>query len=262
MKRLALLLLALPSVAAAHDFWIEPSTFRPAAKSSVEIRLRVGEHYLGDPVPRRPASQLVRFDAYTSSGIIRTSGAEGDEPAGSVIVPRSGLTLVAYESKPAFVELTEAKLDQYLREEGLESVREMRKRSAFAREPWREIYARCAKSLLSTGLGSASGFNKPVGMPLELIPEKNPYALGAGTTLPVRLLYRGKGLPDALVVAVSKAQPDQRVAARSDKEGRVRLKLDPAGEWLIKAVHIVPAPTGARGRWESLWASLTFELPQ
>jgi len=37
--------------------------------------------------------------------------------------------------------------------------------------------------------------------------------------------------------------------------------LDRPGLWLIKAVHMVPAPEGSGAEWESLWASLTFELP-
>jgi hypothetical protein len=30
--------------------------------------------------------------------------------------------------------------------------------------------------------------------------------------------------------------------------------------WLIKAVHMVPAPAGARADWASFWASLTFDM--
>jgi hypothetical protein len=30
--------------------------------------------------------------------------------------------------------------------------------------------------------------------------------------------------------------------------------------WLIKAVHMIPAPSGANADWESFWASVTFEL--
>lgn len=261
MKRLTLMfLLLLPSAAAAHDFWIEPSTFRPPAKTSVAVRLRVGEHYLGDPVPRKPAAQLIRFDAHAAGGTIQVTGAEGSEPAGSVAVPKGGLTLISYESKPAYVELNEDKLEQYYREEGLEFVRDMRKRSPFAREPWRELFSRCAKSLLMTGSASASGFDHRVGMRLELIPVKNPYANRAGIKLPVRLLYLGKPLAGALVVGIPKSHPDRKVSARSDAAGRVTLKLDQGGEWLIKAVHIAPAPAGARGQWESFWASLTFDL--
>lgn len=39
---IAVMLLSLPM--AAHDFWIEPSTFTPALNSVVNLRLRVGEH--------------------------------------------------------------------------------------------------------------------------------------------------------------------------------------------------------------------------
>jgi hypothetical protein len=29
--------------------------------------------------------------------------------------------------------------------------------------------------------------------------------------------------------------------------------------WLIKAVHMIPAPAGTNAEWQSYWASLTFE---
>ena len=43
--------------------------------------------------------------------------------------------------------------------------------------------------------------------------------------------------------------------------GRVRLRLPSHGRWLIKAVHMVPAGDAAQADWQSLWASLTFEIP-
>jgi uncharacterized GH25 family protein len=257
---LALTFLAFPLVASAHDFWLEPSTFRPVKGSAVTLRLRVGERFLGDPVPR--GFDLVRFEAGTSRGVVAVGGEAGDDPAGAIPVAADGLVLVAYQSKPSYVQLTEEKVRQYLREEGLERIHEVRAKSPYARQPWREIFSRCAKSLLWTGKGSASGFDRHVGMPLELIPEKNPYALRTKASLPLRLLYLGKPLSGTLVVAVPKAAPNRPVSARSDGQGRVRLPLDVAGDWMIKAVHIVPAPPGARGQWESLWASLTFELPR
>ncbi|MDP9194463.1 MAG: DUF4198 domain-containing protein [Acidobacteriota bacterium] len=259
---LAFVLLAFPLVASAHDFWIEPSTFRPLRSSAVTLRLRVGEHYSGDPVPRKPASDFVRFEAHTANGIVPVTGAVGDDPAGRIPIAADGLVMIAYQNKPAYVELTDDKLRQYLREEGLERIHELRARSPYARQPWREIYSRCAKSLLWTGTGPASLFNKRIGMPLELIPEKNPYTLRSKSSLPLQLLYLGKPLPGALIVAVPKANPKHAVSARSDAHGRVHLELDSSGAWMIKAVHMVSAPAGARGQWESLWASLTFELPR
>jgi len=262
MKSLiAVLLIAFPVVTRAHDFWIEPSTFHPERGSIVAVRLRVGQQYLGDPVPRKPASQLVRFEAHHAAGVAPVIGRDLADPAGMVAVPSEGLMLVAYHSKPAYVELPEDKLQQYLREEGEERIHEVRARSPFAGQPWREMYSRCAKSLLSTGSGSAAVFNKHLGLPLELIPEKDPYALAAGSTLPVRLLHRGKPLAGALIVAIPKADPAHPVSARSDRNGLVRLTLPSSGPWLIKAVHIDPAPAGAPVQWESVWASLTFDMP-
>jgi len=40
----------------------------------------------------------------------------------------------------------------------------------------------------------------------------------------------------------------------------VRFKLRPGGMWLIKAVHMVPAPADSHADWASYWASLTFEM--
>ena len=37
--------------------------------------------------------------------------------------------------------------------------------------------------------------------------------------------------------------------------------LPRAGAWLIKAVHMIRAPSDAGADWESFWASLTFALP-
>jgi uncharacterized GH25 family protein len=98
-------------------------------------------------------------------------------------------------------------------------------------------------------------------MTLELIPEKDPYTLAPGAELPVRLLYQGKPLAGALVVALGLHSTDGKLAARSGPDGRVRLRLPDAGFWLIKAVHMVPAPPETGVDWESLWASLTFDLP-
>ena len=43
-------------------------------------------------------------------------------------------------------------------------------------------------------------------------------------------------------------------------DGRVRFRLQPGGMWLVKTVHMVRAPGGSNAEWESIWASLTFEV--
>jgi uncharacterized GH25 family protein len=79
--------------------------------------------------------------------------------------------------------------------------------------------------------------------------------------LPVSLTYQGQPLAGALVVALNRANPTEKLAVRSDKSGRVRLRLPRGGMWLIKAVHMIPAEPESGADWESFWASLTFTLP-
>ncbi len=260
------LLGALPL--AAHDFWIVPSTFRPAVASPLALRLRVGENLRGDPVPRDPAQvdRFVLLGPTADSPEVPIAGVLGSDPAGFVHVSEAGLYTVVYRSHRTRIDLPPDKFDEALRREGLERILEVRKSRGESLKPSTEVFSRCAKALILVGQPATPGgnapFDRPVGMTLELIPEKNPYTLKPGDELPVRLLYQGKPLEGALVIALGLHETEPKIAARSGKDGRVRLRLPEAGFWLIKAVHMIPAPHDTGVDWESLWASLTFDLPK
>ena len=259
MKRAVVLFFAAAPLL-AHDFWIEPSTFRPEVGATVGIALRVGEGFRGDAVARDPG-RIARFVLVSPSRETPIEGVSGHDPAGVVRVSEPGLQIVGYRSKTSRVELDAEKFEQYLKEEGLERIIADRARRGESGKPSREIYSRCAKSLLSAGGAGTSGHDRALGFPLELVPGKNPSSFTAGATFPLRLEYEGKPLAGALVVALRRDAPGERVSARTDAKGQVSFALAGPGAWLVKAVHMVPAPAGSGADWESLWASLTFEVP-
>ena len=244
----------------AHDFWIEPSTFHPEVGATVGVALRVGEGFRGDPVPGMPG-RIQRFVLVSPSGETPVDGVESQDPAGVVRITGPGIQVVGYRSNTSRVDLEAEKFEQYLKEEGLEGIVAERARRGESAKPSREIYSRCAKSLLAAGGGGKTGYDRELGFTLELIPEKNPYAGRAVGLFPVRLTYRGAALPGALVVALNRDAPEKRLSARTDAQGRVSLALATSGAWLVKAVHMAPAPAESGADWESLWASLTFEVP-
>jgi uncharacterized GH25 family protein len=258
------LALLVASGVQAHDFWIDPSSFRPAPGQRVLVRLRVGQKFKGDPVPRDP-SLLRRFSVLSNGaagGETPVPGVAGAEPAGFATVSAPGLNLIVYASGPSPVELDAAKFNAYLTDEGLESVKAQRIKKGQTAAPAKEVFSRYAKSFLAVGGTGGPGYDRVLGLTLELVPEKDPTALSPlpqGTELPVRLLYLGKPLAGVLVAAFTRDQPDARVTARTDVAGRVRLRLDHPGVWLVKAVHMIPAPAETGADWESFWASLTFE---
>lgn len=256
------LLVATLSVSAAwgHDFWIEPSAFTPAPGQRVAVRLRVGQDLRGDPVPRDPAL-LKRFVVVGPSGEAPVPGVPNTDPAGIAFPQGPGLHVIVYESGRSSVELEAQKFEKYLSEEGLEKISALRASRGQSGAGVKEVFSRFAKALILAGKGPSSGYDQVLGQRLELVPETNPYALTGGGELRVRLLYEGKPFAGALIAALQKGRPEARVSARSDKEGRVRLRLDRPGFWLVKAVHMVPAPKETGADWESFWASLTFEVP-
>jgi uncharacterized GH25 family protein len=242
----------------AHDLWIEPTTFAPEPGQTVGARLRVGQDFAGDAVLRDPAliKEFVAVDAQGSKPI---AGLVGDDPAGVVRVATPGLLVIGYRSYPSAVELPVDKFNQYLKEEGLEAIAALRARHKENGATVREQFSRCAKSLVMSGAPSVAQGDRVLGFTLELVAERNPYALRAGDELPLRLTYENRPLAGALVVAMSRRNPAQKQTARTDADGRVRFALRAGGLWLIKAVHMVRAPLVSRAEWSSYWASLTFE---
>ena len=263
LRRLGLLVVAALVLGCAplfaHDMWIEPTTFSPESGQVVSVRLRVGQDLLGDPLPLDPAlvNQFVVEDAAGRKPVIRR---DGGDPAGLLRVAMPGVLVIGYRSNPSPIVLPSEKFNQYLRDEGLDAVAAMRARRNQTNSEAHEIFARCAKSLLLSGTPIDAQGDRRLGFTLELVAEQNPYTIRAGQDLPVSLTYEGRPLPGALVVAMSRLNPAAKQTARTDQNGRVKLRLPQDGLWLIKAVHMIPAPAGTGAEWASFWASLTFEL--
>jgi uncharacterized GH25 family protein len=245
------------SRALAHDFWIEPSTFRPPVPSQLTVALRVGQDFRGDPVPRDDR-KIDRFVLAGPAGESVIPGLPGTDPAGFARIEHPGLAVIGYRSRRTSIELEAEKFEKYLAEEGLERVSKARAERGETNKPGKEVYSRCAKALVLAAGGPTTGFDRPLGFTLELVPEKLAEKPGE---LPVRLLYDGRPLEGALVVAIHHDEPEKKISSRTGRDGRARLLLARAGTWLVKAVHMVPAPKETGADWESLWASLTFEIP-
>jgi hypothetical protein len=246
---------------AAHDFWIEPTSFAPTVGTIIGVRARVGDGFVGDPVPRDPAL-LEALVVESTSGRQSLVGRDGGDPVGLMRVASTDLHVIGYLGKPSRVELTADKFNAYLAQEGLDGVTATRAKLNQTGQGARELFTRCAKALVLSGAASPAQRDRVLGCALELVAERNPYSIEPGQALPLRLTYKGRPVQGALVVAMNRKRASEKITARSDENGRVHLTLPLGGVWLIKSVHMVAAPAGADADWASYWASLTFELPQ
>jgi hypothetical protein len=240
--------------------WIEPATFSPQTGQILSVRLRVGQDFLGDPLPR--SSELIQqFIFDDAEGRKPVVGRDGSDPAGFLRVANTGLLVIGYSSNPSTVELNPEIFNRYLKDEGLDAIAALRAQRNQMNLKARELFSRCAKSLVLSGAPQQAQADRRLGFTLELVAERNPYAMHAGQDLPVRLTYENRALRGALVVAINRLNPSAKIAARTAADGRVRLRLPQAGNWLVKAVHMIPAAAGSNAEWRSYWASLTFQLP-
>lgn len=269
-------ILASTTSALAHDFWIEPSTLRPAADERVQLVLRVGERLVGDEVPRKE-SRILRFEllapnpgaaAPVASAVV---GVDQRSPAGFVRPRTNGIHWVVYESSPIQIELLAPKFESYLKEEGLDHVLAARASTGASAKPGKEAYSRCVKALLPVGDAARvdadvarKDVERAAGLTLEIQPEGDWTRATAGEPLRARVLFRGAPLANALVGCVCAAEPDAAQRSRSDELGRVTFKPERAGMTLVRVVHMIEASAEVAkehgAEWQSFWASVVFDL--
>ena len=225
LRRFALLVMTVLFLCgvplAAHDMWIEPTSFLPEIGQVVSVRFRVGQDLLGDPMPLDP-SLVSQFVARDAAGVRPIVGRDGRDPAGLVRVATPGLLAIGYRSHPSAIEMAAEKFNQYLSEEGLDAVAALRAARKETGAAAHEIFSRCAKSLLFSGTPGDAQNDRPLGFTLELVSERNPYAATAERDLPFRLIYENRPLAGALVVAVNRAKPTEKVSTRILKSRATR----------------------------------------
>ena len=249
-----------PAHLSAHDFWLAAANWTPAAGAPITITAGLGERF---PTRTDFKPHPEWFDEW------RVVGASGNILVSNMF-QRSELTLatdVRLLSPGAYMGvmsvrtlLTNMKADEftgYLEEEGLDWVIAARKAAGEADKPARELYARYAKIALRNGDGSGAHLTQAAGLKAELVPTTDPTLLRPGGSLTVQFVADGKPVAGSEVTAVTDGSS---VKGRTDGDGRVTLKIDREGAWLIRAVHMVrlsdTAPVPAE--WESFWVTLSF----
>jgi hypothetical protein len=186
------------------------------------------------------------------------NGIDGADPAGFLRADSTDTAMVVYCSRPSFIEMPADRFEDYLRLEGLERIVAMRKARGKSAKAGLEYFSRYAKSLLTARHGSA-GVTVPIGLPFEIVPDVDPTTRFA--PFRGRVLYEGKPLAGALVVAMARSHPTARLTTRTDDRGAFTIGLTEPDVWLIKSVHMIEAGWFSRADWLSLWASFTFDAP-
>ena len=177
-----------------------------------------------------------------------------------------GTHVLAFESTHATSNLPSIRYNDYIKVEGLAPAIHYRTRLNAMDTPGREFYSRRCKLLIQVGPATdktQSQVTKPLGLTLEIVPERNPYALRPGEALPVRVLYEGHPLPGALV-KLTNLEFDVRPVAMhlTDAAGRAVFDLPRKGDWLINVIWTKPIAGNPDADFDTTFSSLTFGFAQ
>lgn len=263
---LAVMLGLAPAVAGAHDYWLQPRDFWVAPGGADPMSIQVGHGPLRQAWPVDPG-RVVLFRSRSSAGDTDRRGDLRAGPTGEetrLTFKTPGVHVLAFQTTPTFSDLPALRFNAYAREEGLAPALQWRDAHAQTDKPGREFYSRRAKALVRVGdqPGPDALVTTPVGLSLEIVPERNPYTLPADEALPVRIIFEGRPLAGATVKLTNLEFDNRPLAVRqTDKDGRAVFQVPHRGSWLINVIWTKPTPGDARADFETTFSSLTFGYP-
>lgn len=259
------LLIGLSAVAWAHDFWLVPDAFEIAERAELRVR--------GQTSSRFPTSEsAVAPDRIAEARIIGATDEEritGLSTSGTSLVLRhrpaqAGQRVIVASIAPRSVRAAGREFKRYMELEGAADLAAKYERQGLLpkADSITRRYSKYAKTIVEVGREGPRAFSRVAGQVAEFVPLRDPAALRAGDTLPIRLLYRGRPLGDTHVhagpAADAGAAPDLSLA--TDADGTVHLPVISAGLWNIRTIHIVPSPPGSGADWDSHFVSFVFRV--
>jgi len=173
----------------------------------------------------------------------------------------AGTYLIGVSIKPKMIELAAEAFNKYLNHDGILDILALRKKENQLDNSAKEKYSKHVKAILQVGEQRTDDFKQALDYPIEFIPLENPYLLKAGEEITVQLLLKGKPLTNQLVYFggdFTKWNHSTDIMSRTNTEGKVKVKL-PKGKSYFRTIYMIESEEKEID-YESLWATLTFEI--
>ncbi len=257
----------------AHEMWLEPVQFEISKGDKLFAHEKVGQVFKGN--------EYVYLDSnyatlnYTINDVTHSlSPRLGSLPVIQMIIDEEGLLILSAITSPSKLTYKDQKtFTKFLQAESLQWVSNAHKERGLPETGFTEVYRRFPKSLVKVGKGL--GHDKYLGLPLEWVALSNPYQ--ESDEIKLQLLWQGKPYAGVKKVNVfnkfqhktSDGTLENKVTQTkyaTDEHGILTLPLKSNSLYLVSAVKMIEPDPNTRHKynavWESLWASMTFEVPK
>lgn len=248
------------AVAQAHEFWLQCDRYFLKTGEKLRIKFLVGENFLGEPwdlsVHRVESFTCIESDATRNL----KDSIDRETAMLSTRFSSAGTKLLAMESDVAYMVLEPELFNTYLKEDGLDDVYATREKNKALGQKAREHYSRHTKLFVQVGEKHDDVYAKNLGMPIELIPQRNPYELKRADKCRFLVLFEGKPLFGVKVRVWNRF--DNRTTIQNiytQKDGMIEMQISNPGAWMVSVVKMVPSKDPAAD-WRSYWGSLVFAV--
>jgi uncharacterized GH25 family protein len=266
---LGLLACSRASFVTAHDFWLQPNEYWVSPDALTSMTLQVGHGLFRQRSPI-PARRITQFQAIAPNGAVmdlhgQLRPGQAAEDGDFRLKKPGAYVLILQTDDQAQTHLPSIRFNDYLKAEGLTPALDERARLHHMDADGSERYSRCAKSIVQVGPPDArlqGQVGTPVGLPLEIVPEANPYGVPRSATLPVRVIYAGRPLAGALVKLTNlKNDASPYEVHLTDQNGRASFTMPTSGMWLLNVIWTKALPRTEETDFETVFSSLSFGFP-
>lgn len=243
-----------------HEFWLQPVKYFISAGERMTARFVVGENFQGEPwdLKKHRIEKLEVHEAAGMRSVIDSLNIEAGLFQSSFA--DAGTKMLVIQSNSAFIELAGDKFNEYLKEDGLDEVYAVREKAKLLQAPARELYSRHSKLFIQVGDKLDDVYQKIAGLPIEIVPTKNPCELKKGDEVHFHVIFKGKPLFGAKVRIWNRF--DNRTTIQNiytEKDGSISMRISNSGAWMVSVVKMVPSQD-SKADWQSYWGSLVFGI--
>lgn len=244
-----------------HDTWLQATRTVAEPNQSVELQLTSGDGFKG--LQLGPQADRVKLAVQHLRGA--TTPLEIGVTTEMFLPFRAtptvaGVAVYAVELKPRVLELKPELIETYLEEIHASASLRDQWSAMPAPKVWRERYIKSAKTFVRVGSRGPQDdtWMKPVGLSLEIMPERDPCRLRAGDLLSVRVLKQGKPFAGLPLGFVADGETHHHIVV-TDAHGRATAPVDHPGRWLVHGTDLRRS-TEADLEWESIFTTLVVDV--
>jgi uncharacterized GH25 family protein len=252
--------------AAAHDTWLMTATNVGRVGTPFRLDLTSGEAFPADDFAIEP--ERVLHAVVRERGVIRALPRPTTTPRTLQYAwtpTAAGVATIGIELQPKTLVLAPNLIDEYLGEIDADSGVRAAWKALGDKQQWTESYSKHAMTFVRVTPARANVrwmadkiWKRPLGLQLELVPERDPTAMHAGETLFVRVLRRGVPQAGFPVGAIREGRT-KPIFFHTDTAGRAGVVLDAGGRWLINGTSLRRSTSGATV-WESDFVTATLHV--